>query len=476
MEAVGRVKSPPDERPHYAVHERRASLSCSDVSCLKNRASHAFSALTRKRMKNTVDGRLWSPAVPEAEEDADLFPPGGDLEPSCFSSVFEREVKPVSASQKGQPDWISATRDEEAERQGLPEKRGQLGLERIETAWSRNLFRFPGLSSGGQAEEGKPEESDSGAPARFVGVPNLLMFLMSVGSPLGAQQAGSPRLSSFFPPSFLPEKTWPLFTRSADEQAAEHEEGRPVHPSSGLAPEKVSDSRSAMDAAPEPVVASEEESCPAHGGREEVGGREESVTDVLRSTSVSQVVAEWAASLGAAEEVVIQTVPFVTEEAARLLWKSACSLILNPVVAFYCQCYTLASLGALVFTTSIVHWWRPQLGIRRTVDVTAVVFVAAIHWMSAFLLTDFSFQVVYFLISSTGITCYFGGCALTSRGRSMPGAWCHVGLHVICTIGNLCLYLYLALQAEGDAKITGEISQAAAESFGGECFTAAVAP
>ncbi|PHJ20369.1 transmembrane protein [Cystoisospora suis] len=139
---------------------------------------------------------------------------------------------------------------------------------------------------------------------------------------------------------------------------------------------------------------------------------------------------------------------FITEEAGRLLWKSACSLVLNPLVAFYCQCYILSGLGTLVFATSICHWWKPELGLRRTIDVVTVCIVASIHWITALCCLESSFQLLYLLVTGTGTLCYFRGCAYASRGEHMLGAWCHVALHAMGTIGNTILYLYFAFFSE----------------------------
>lgn len=347
----------------------------------------------------------------------------------------------------------------------------QASVESVDCLRSRNFFRFPGLSPfSTQGTQGKQSESDSNEAALSIGVPNFFMFLMRIGATVTGQDQET---ATPIPPSLLTslpsDETWPSVSQHSGDRTAEEKRVGTFETPSVFPSKKDFGGEDGLTAALKDVSIPAE-SCPSvssHVTGKEAGGSEKSVVAVLRSSSVSAAVTEWVMSLCTTDVGAPLAVPFVTEEAAKLLWKSACSLIANPIVAFYCQCYALASLGAVVFTTSIVHWWRPQLGIRRTIDVTAVVIVASIHWLAALFLTDVTFQAVYFLITWTGVTCYFGGCILAARGRSMPGAWCHVGLHSICTIGNLCLYMYLALVAE-DSIEKEELVQLVSEQLRGK--------
>ncbi|KEP61981.1 UNVERIFIED_CONTAM: hypothetical protein HHA_205280 [Hammondia hammondi] len=431
---------------------------CSEESCEpEGFGSRSFFSLARRRTGN-ADIRGWL-SIQSAETGDGVTSSADDPDSiSCLHSVPGQGRMPSSAGEEGQEDGALSGANEKRSDEGScceESHSRRSNSESMDSFSACNFFRFPGLLPfAAEPTAGKRVESDTGETARYVGVPNIFMFLMRIGASVAGQDPGnSAPFASSFSTNMLSEQIPPAFSQHSSDLIAEEKFAEAVETPTALpaknpggetcptVPLQRACIRGGSRAAASALVA-----------RTVVAETEESVVTILRASSVSEAVRQWVKSLSTTVEKPAVAVPFVTEDAAKLLWRSACSLVANPVVAFYCQCYALASLGAVVFATSIIHWWRPLLGIRRTIDVTAVVIVASIHWLTALFLTDITFQAVYFLITWTGVLCYFGGCILAARGHSMPGAWCHVGLHSICTVGNLCLYMYLAFVVEDSVE------------------------
>ncbi|KFH07530.1 putative transmembrane protein [Toxoplasma gondii MAS] len=432
---------------------------CSKESCEpEGLGSRSFFSLARRRTGNAADIRGWLSILSTETGDGVTSSANDPDSISCLHSVPGQRRMLSSAGEEGQVEGVLSGANEKRSDEGscCEESHSRRSNSQSMDSFSAcNFFRFPGLLPfAAEPTAGKRVESDTGETARYVGVPNIFVFLMRIGATVaGKDQGNSDSFASSFSTNMLSEPIPPAFSQPSSDLIAEEKFAKAVETPTVL-PAKNSDGETCPAVPLERACFRGESRAAASAlvARTVITEREESVMTILRASSVSEAVREWVKSLGTTDEEPAVAVPFVTEDAAKLLWKSACSLVANPVVAFYCQCYALASLGAVVFATSIIHWWRPLLGIRRTIDVTAVVIVASIHWLTALFLTDITFQAVYFLITWTGVLCYFGGCTLAARGHSMPGAWCHVGLHSICTVGNICLYMYLAFVVDDSVE------------------------
>ena len=96
--------------------------------------------------------------------------------------------------------------------------------------------------------------------------------------------------------------------------------------------------------------------------------------------------------------------------------------------------YGCGALVFLVFVTSIAYWSHPVQGLRRNVDIAAVVACALYQVAVSF---KSSTQAAYLCILSAGVACY----AMSRRSSDLEAAsWFHVSMHVLGNMSNVILY------------------------------------
>ncbi|GAB64450.1 hypothetical protein PCYB_011830 [Plasmodium cynomolgi strain B] len=111
-------------------------------------------------------------------------------------------------------------------------------------------------------------------------------------------------------------------------------------------------------------------------------------------------------------------------------------LSLAMLFSLYCQFYYLAVPNTGLFLTSIIHWRKPELGLRRTIDMgmTFVNFLMhAIH--------SFNINSMCFFVCMCGailiFVLYFAGKRFSYNSYS---TLCHLLIHTTGTMSALAIY------------------------------------
>lgn len=97
--------------------------------------------------------------------------------------------------------------------------------------------------------------------------------------------------------------------------------------------------------------------------------------------------------------------------------------------------HVAAALVSVVCLTSLAYWSNPRQGVRRNVDICAVV-VCGVY--QTFVLAPVSMTgTAYVTTVAAGLACYL--LSRSAREKSVS-AWLHVGVHVWGNLGNVVLY------------------------------------
>ncbi|ANQ05854.1 Uncharacterized protein PCOAH_00001130 [Plasmodium coatneyi] len=84
---------------------------------------------------------------------------------------------------------------------------------------------------------------------------------------------------------------------------------------------------------------------------------------------------------------------YVTYECQHILFFSSFQLSFTLMFSLYCKFYVLAIFNTGLFLTSIIHWRKPTLGLRRTIDMTMVVMNFLMHAIHSFSINSMCFFV-----------------------------------------------------------------------------------
>ncbi|GAW78948.1 hypothetical protein, conserved [Plasmodium gonderi] len=87
---------------------------------------------------------------------------------------------------------------------------------------------------------------------------------------------------------------------------------------------------------------------------------------------------------------------YVTYECQHILFLSSFQLSISLIFSFYCKFYHLALVNTGLFLTSIIHWRKPELGIRRTVDMAMALMNFLSHAVHSFNINSQCFFVCLF--------------------------------------------------------------------------------
>ncbi|SCO64966.1 conserved Plasmodium protein, unknown function [Plasmodium vivax] len=127
---------------------------------------------------------------------------------------------------------------------------------------------------------------------------------------------------------------------------------------------------------------------------------------------------------------------YVTYECQHILFLSSFQLSISLVFSLYCQFYHLAIVNLGLFLTSIIHWRKPELGLRRTVDMLMTLMNFLMHVFHSLNVNSMSFFIcicgailVFFL--------YYSGKKLSYNSYS---TLCHLLIHTTGNMSALAFY------------------------------------
>ncbi|EUD66629.1 hypothetical protein C922_02950 [Plasmodium inui San Antonio 1] len=127
---------------------------------------------------------------------------------------------------------------------------------------------------------------------------------------------------------------------------------------------------------------------------------------------------------------------YVSDECQHILFLSSFQLSLALIFSLFCKIYYLAFLNIALFLTSIIHWWNPELGLRRTIDMTMTATNFLMHLIHSFTINSMCF----FVCICGGILIvilYFVGKRFSYNSYSTV---CHLLIHTTGSISSLTIY------------------------------------
>lgn len=118
----------------------------------------------------------------------------------------------------------------------------------------------------------------------------------------------------------------------------------------------------------------------------------------------------------------------------RLLGTSFLSLV-TSALAFHVRAYDAAILVFCVFATSVCYWYDPKPGLRRNIDIAAVVTCGV--YQTCVIAPISRHRHEYASCILLGMLSYGVSKSMVDTSAS---AWFHVGVHVLGNIANVILY------------------------------------
>ena len=118
-----------------------------------------------------------------------------------------------------------------------------------------------------------------------------------------------------------------------------------------------------------------------------------------------------------------------------LIYKVSHLTLFSAAYAAYRGHYTLVPLPSSIFLSSILYWYYPTYGWRRTLDMLTVKTAFAIQHA---LVYKYQYAVPYYVISGLGFTSYLLGYYY--RDQLWLSTYFHIGVHILCNMAVLVLY------------------------------------
>eukprot|EP00914_Ancora_sagittata_P034384 GHVO01069439.1.p1 GENE.GHVO01069439.1~~GHVO01069439.1.p1 ORF type:complete len:185 (-),score=10.16 GHVO01069439.1:144-674(-) len=134
---------------------------------------------------------------------------------------------------------------------------------------------------------------------------------------------------------------------------------------------------------------------------------------------------------------------FIDAINARRLLKTSCLLLFPIAVAIKFGLWDCACINAFVLSSSINHWRRPRLGLRRSVDQAAVFGALIAHTVYAMFRAYGPYGKAWLGMAVVGCSLYLIGRYHGNRGDHDTGTTFHQGLHFFGCVANVVLYIGL---------------------------------
>ncbi|KEG03534.1 hypothetical protein YYE_01558 [Plasmodium vinckei vinckei] len=129
---------------------------------------------------------------------------------------------------------------------------------------------------------------------------------------------------------------------------------------------------------------------------------------------------------------------YVSYECGHILFSSSFQLLIPIIFSLYCKFYYMSIIDICLFLTSIIHWRKPELGIRRNIDMFMVLINTITKGLFAF--TSSSLCVfIYACGIITTASLYWIGQKLHNNKY---GTLFHLTMHSCGIFGVLNLYYF----------------------------------
>ncbi|CDO63582.1 conserved Plasmodium membrane protein, unknown function [Plasmodium reichenowi] len=121
---------------------------------------------------------------------------------------------------------------------------------------------------------------------------------------------------------------------------------------------------------------------------------------------------------------------YVSYECEHILFLSSFQLSFSFIFSMYCKFYYLSIINMGLFVTSILHWRKPELGLRRNIDIAMMLCSIITHIIYSFYINSLC-VFICFCSSILVASFYFIGKKFSYNSYS---TLYHLSIH---TIGNL---------------------------------------
>ncbi|SOV75085.1 conserved Plasmodium membrane protein, unknown function [Plasmodium sp. gorilla clade G3] len=121
---------------------------------------------------------------------------------------------------------------------------------------------------------------------------------------------------------------------------------------------------------------------------------------------------------------------YVSYECEHILFLSSFQLSFSFIFSMYCEFYYLSLINMGLFVTSILHWRKPELGLRRNIDIAMMLCSIIMHIIYSFYINSLC-VFICFCSSVILASFYFIGKKFSYNSYS---TLYHLCIH---TIGNL---------------------------------------
>lgn len=129
---------------------------------------------------------------------------------------------------------------------------------------------------------------------------------------------------------------------------------------------------------------------------------------------------------------------YVTYECEHILFLSSFQIWFALLFSFYCGHYKIFCFNILLVLTSLMHWYKPELGPRRNTDIAVLITNVFLHLYFSFNIDTFCFclSICYVIVATT---LYFIGKKLNKWSFS---TFFHVFIHTLGAFTAIFVYYY----------------------------------
>jgi len=132
--------------------------------------------------------------------------------------------------------------------------------------------------------------------------------------------------------------------------------------------------------------------------------------------------------------------PILPQKYANRIYYISYLTLTSVFSSFYLKLYDFSFLTTLVLMTSLNYWKYPIKNWRRTLDMF-IVFITFLYTMVYSQYSNPYNRNVYYIYNGIGIICYV--LAKKSNSKNTSSLY-HCGIHIVCNIANIFLYVGLA--------------------------------
>ncbi|CRG98077.1 conserved Plasmodium protein, unknown function [Plasmodium gallinaceum] len=129
---------------------------------------------------------------------------------------------------------------------------------------------------------------------------------------------------------------------------------------------------------------------------------------------------------------------YVSYESEHILFLSSFQLAFALMFCIYCELYYLSIMNVGLLTTSLLHWNKPELGLRRSIDILMAIMNIIIHIIYSFQINIYC-VLICFISTILVTTSYLIGKKFSYNSYS---AIFHLFIHTTGNFTALTIYYY----------------------------------